>query len=46
MSDLILQMRGIGKEFPGVRALTDVDLRVTRGEIRALVGENGAGNPP
>ncbi|WP_184583244.1 ATP-binding cassette domain-containing protein [Lipingzhangella halophila] len=36
-------MRGIGKEFPGVRALTDVDLRVTRGEIRALVGENGAG---
>ncbi|MDA8372229.1 MAG: sugar ABC transporter ATP-binding protein [Nocardiopsaceae bacterium] len=43
MSDLILQMRGIGKEFPGVKALEDVDLRVARGEIRALMGENGAG---
>ncbi len=43
MSDVILQMRAIGKEFPGVRALSEVDLRVTRGEIRALVGENGAG---
>ncbi|WP_067965082.1 multiple monosaccharide ABC transporter ATP-binding protein [Nocardiopsis trehalosi] len=36
-------MRGIGKEFPGVRALDGVDLRVARGEIHALMGENGAG---
>lgn len=43
MSDLILQMRAISKEFPGVRALSDVDLRIPRGEVRALVGENGAG---
>ncbi len=43
MDDVILRMRGIGKEFPGVRALDGVDLRVARGEIHALMGENGAG---
>lgn len=43
MSDLILQMKSITKEFPGVRALSDVSLEVTRGEIHALCGENGAG---
>ena len=43
MVDDILQMRGITKEFPGVRALDDVHLEVRRGEIHALVGENGAG---
>jgi putative multiple sugar transport system ATP-binding protein len=36
-------MEGIVKEFPGVRALDDVNLEVTEGEIHALVGENGAG---
>ena len=36
-------MRGIGKTFPGVKALDNVNLRVTEGEIHALVGENGAG---
>ena len=41
--DTILEMRGITKTFPGVRALDDVNLAVRRGEIRALVGENGAG---
>jgi putative multiple sugar transport system ATP-binding protein len=41
--DAILEMRGITKTFPGVRALDDVSLRVRRGEIHALVGENGAG---
>ncbi|WP_413203441.1 multiple monosaccharide ABC transporter ATP-binding protein [Rhodospirillum sp. A1_3_36] len=41
--DAILEMRGITKEFPGVKALDDVNIAVLRGEIRALVGENGAG---
>ncbi|MFA7512776.1 MAG: ATP-binding cassette domain-containing protein, partial [Mycolicibacterium vanbaalenii] len=36
-------MRGITKEFPGVRALSDVDLTVTSGETHAICGENGAG---
>ncbi len=43
MSDYILEMIGISKEFPGVKALSDVTFRVKRGEIHALVGENGAG---
>jgi ribose transport system ATP-binding protein len=36
-------MRGIGKNFPGVRALHDVRLTLDAGEVLALVGENGAG---
>ena len=43
MSDIILEMRGITKEFPGVKALDDVNFAVKRGSIHALVGENGAG---
>jgi ABC-type sugar transport system ATPase subunit len=43
MSDLLLEMRNITKEFPGVKALEDVTFQVRRGEIHALVGENGAG---
>lgn len=43
MSDLILEMRHITKEFPGVKALDDVSLEVRRGEIHGVVGENGAG---
>jgi len=39
----ILEMRGISKAFPGVKALDDVNLTVEPGEIHALVGENGAG---
>lgn len=38
-----LQMRGIHKVFPGVKALTGVDLRLFPGEVHALMGENGAG---
>jgi putative multiple sugar transport system ATP-binding protein len=41
--DTILEMRGISKSFPGVKALDDVNLRLRRGEIHALCGENGAG---
>ena len=43
MTDDILQMRGITKTFPGVKALQDVNLSVRRGEIHAICGENGAG---
>ena len=43
MTDYILQMRGITKTFPGVKALQDVNLSVRRGEIHAICGENGAG---
>ena len=39
----LLEMRGITKFFPGVRALNDVDLELNRGEILAIIGENGAG---
>lgn len=40
---MLLEMRGIGKRFPGVVALDGVDLDVRAGEVHALVGENGAG---
>ena len=43
MADVILEMKSITKEFPGVKALDDVNLVVERGEIHALIGENGAG---
>lgn len=43
MTDIILEMRGITKEFPGVKALDNVSFIVKRGSIHALVGENGAG---
>ena len=39
----ILEMRDITKEFPGVKALQNVNLAVRSGEIHAIVGENGAG---
>ena len=42
-SEAILRMEGITKTFPGVAALTDVNLSVRRGEIHAICGENGAG---
>lgn len=41
--DVILRMEGITKEFPGVKALDNVNLEVKRGEVHILLGENGAG---
>jgi len=43
LGDIILEMKSITKEFPGVKALDNVNLVVERGEIHALIGENGAG---
>ena len=39
----VLEMRGICKSFPGVRALQNVDFTLQEGDIHALMGENGAG---
>ena len=43
MSNVILEMKDITKEFPGVKALSNVNFRVEEHHIHALVGENGAG---
>jgi putative multiple sugar transport system ATP-binding protein len=42
-NEYVLEMQNITKEFPGVRALDNVNFKVKRGEIHCLVGENGAG---
>ena len=41
--DYIIEMLGITKEFPGIKANDNVTLQVKKGEIHALLGENGAG---
>ncbi|GAB4448175.1 MAG: sugar ABC transporter ATP-binding protein [Anaerolineae bacterium] len=43
MENVLLKMEGIDKSFPGVHALDHCDFELRRGEIHALVGENGAG---
>ena len=43
MKEVLLQMKNIEKQFPGVRALSNVDFALRKGEIHALMGENGAG---
>lgn len=43
MSDVLLDINGLEKTFPGVRALKGVELKVKKGEVHALMGENGAG---
>ena len=39
----LLEVRGVCKQFPGVKALDEVELQVRKGEVHALLGENGAG---
>lgn len=41
--DYVIEMLGITKEFPGIKANDDITLQLRRGEIHALLGENGAG---
>ena len=41
--DIVLRMTNISKSFPGVKALQNVDFALRKGEIHALMGENGAG---
>ncbi|SDX95686.1 putative multiple sugar transport system ATP-binding protein [Evansella caseinilytica] len=43
MAEYILEMHDITKQFPGVKALSDVNFKVEKGEIHCLIGENGAG---
>lgn len=42
-SDIVLEMKNISKVFPGVRALSNVNFTLRKGEIHTLMGENGAG---
>ncbi|HHV13473.1 MAG TPA: sugar ABC transporter ATP-binding protein [Clostridiales bacterium] len=43
MNNTILQFKGIGKSFPGVKALDNVSFEIKKGHVHALMGENGAG---
>jgi len=43
MPEYLLEMKHITKEFPGVKALNEVDFKIKKGEVHAICGENGAG---
>lgn len=43
MADPLVKLSGVSKQYPGVRALTDVSLEIFPGKVLALAGENGAG---
>lgn len=44
MSEYILEMTNIEKQFPGVKALDKANLMLKKGSVHALMGENGAGD--
>ncbi len=46
MTEPVLRLENIVNTFPGVRALDGVSFAVMPGEVHAMMGENGAGNPP
>lgn len=46
MSMSLLEIVGMSKEYPGVKAVTDASFSLERGEILGLVGKNGAGKVP
>src|SRR5699024_7624288 len=41
--EYILEMKGVSKSFPGVKALSDMNLKVRAGSVHVIMGENGAG---
>src|SRR2546422_4962661 len=43
MNDVVLQARGLVKEFGGLRAVDSLDFTLRRGELRCVIGPNGAG---
>ena len=43
MTDNILEIKNVTKNFPGVTALSNISFKIKRGEIHGLCGENGAG---
>ena len=40
---VLLETRGLSKNFGGLKAVSDVNFRIERGEVRAVIGPNGAG---
>lgn len=44
MGEYLLETQGISKSFSTVKVLSDINLKVRKGEIHALLGENGAGD--
>ena len=42
-SDVFISLKNVSKTFPGVKALTDINFDVRKGEVHGLIGENGAG---
>ncbi len=43
VNEILLEVKGISKSFPGVKALDNINMNIKKGEVHALVGENGAG---
>ena len=43
MGEVLIETKGISKEFSGVRVLDNIDIGIERGEIFGIIGENGAG---
>lgn len=43
MAEIVLSARGITKEYPGTKALDNVDFDIEKGKVNVLIGENGAG---